>query len=68
MYASVNHSIMRRREIPAFTLKLSDLKEYEQAKQEKIDRKACQNDSSKQPKSAASQPARKLPTNVNSFN
>lgn len=58
---------MRRREIPAFTLKLSDLKEYEQAKQEKLDKKSCQTD--KQPKAASSsQQARKLPPNVHSFN
>uniref|UniRef100_A0A4Y0BG03 Anaphase-promoting complex subunit CDC26 n=1 Tax=Anopheles funestus TaxID=62324 RepID=A0A4Y0BG03_ANOFN len=57
---------MRRREIPAFTLKLSDLKEYEQAKQEKMDKKACQND--KQPKTTTIQQPRKLPSNVNTFN
>lgn len=34
---------MRRREIQSFALKLSDLKEYEAVRQERLERKSSQN-------------------------
>lgn len=37
------YRIMRRREIQSFTLKLSDLKEYEAVRQERLEAKAQQN-------------------------